>query len=95
MNGHAKNKHLLGDSKYSLKKLDPKGNVDKWIEELNKLATSGKGTYKKMSNGTKLRIDGKMKKTGGVDTLKLELICLRKTEQKNGQYQQFAQSNNY
>lgn len=24
-----------------------------------------------------------------------ELICLRKTEQKNGQYQQFAQSNNY
>jgi hypothetical protein len=30
-----------------------------------------------------------------VDTLKLELICLRKTEQKNGQYQQFAQSNNY
>lgn len=47
MNGHAKNKHLLGDSKYSLKKLDPKGNVDKWIEELNKLATSGKGTYKK------------------------------------------------
>ena len=25
----------------------------------------------------------------------LRLICLRKTEQKNGQYQQFAQSNNY
>ena len=51
LNGHAKNKHLLGDSKYSLKKLDPKGNVDKWIEELNKLATSGKGTYKKCQTG--------------------------------------------
>lgn len=78
LNGHAKNKHLLGDSKYSLKKLDPKGNVDKWIEELNKLATSGKGTYKKMSNGTKLRIDGKMKKTGGGGYIKIGVDLFKK-----------------
>ena len=65
LNGHAKKKHILGNSQYSLKKLDPKGNVDKWIAELNKLATSGMGTYKRLPKGTKLIIDGKMKKTGG------------------------------
>ena len=70
--------YISVDSKYSLKKLDPKGNVDKWIEELNKLATSGKGTYKKMSNGTKLRIDGKMKKTGGGGYIKIGVDLFKK-----------------
>lgn len=62
---NAKKKHILGNSEYSLKRLDPKGNVDKWISEINKLATQGKGTYKELPNGTKMIIDGKMEKTGG------------------------------
>ena len=48
-----------------------------------------------MSNGTKLRIDGKMKKTGGGGYIKIGVDLFKKDGAKNGQYQQFAQSNNY
>lgn len=62
---HAKTKHFFGNGKYSLKVLDPKGNPDKWMQYINKLATTGEGTVRQIPTGELLEIKGIMPKTGG------------------------------
>lgn len=62
---HAMKKHFQGSGKLSLRKLDPGGSIDKWIQHIIKTATSGKGAVRNVPTGQILEIIAPMAKEGG------------------------------
>jgi len=68
---HAKIKHMLGDSKYSLKILDPSGNPDKWLQYIVELAQRGSSNAKNIPTGQIMEIMGSMPITNGPGNLNI------------------------
>jgi len=68
---HAKNKHIFGIGRYSLKVLDPKGNPNKWTQHIIELAQRGDGLIKNIPTGQIMEIRGTMPKTNESGMLKI------------------------
>jgi RHS repeat-associated protein len=62
---HAINKHLTGDGRISLNVIDPGGNVDRWLSQIARTATSGSGTVTTIATGEVIEIIAPMAKQGG------------------------------
>ncbi len=68
---HGKINHFWGRGKYSLRTLDPRGNPDKWMQHIIRLAQRGKGVVKNIPTGQTMEIMGKMSKSGNSDILNI------------------------